>query len=94
MSSLNSLGLGRARRGHAAEPTAEYVMVRRPLQRVLAFTGRSIDDIVNSPIVKNQVLGYYKLHKWVDRETEIAELEKAWNPLGRGRNKTFGTNPE
>ena len=63
-------------------PHAEHVIVRRPLQRVLAFTGRTIDDIVNSPIAKNQVLGYYKLHRWVDRGIEISDMEKAWNPLG------------
>jgi hypothetical protein len=60
----------------------ERVIVQRPLDRVLAFTGRSIDDVVNSPIAKNQVLGYYKLHQWVQRGTEISDMERAWNPLG------------
>ena len=43
---------------------------------------RSIDDIVNNPIVKNEILGYYKLHLWVARESEISDMERAWNPLG------------
>jgi hypothetical protein len=60
----------------------EHVIVQRPLHRVLAFTGRSIDDVVNNPIAKNQVLGYYKLHQWVERCTEISDMEHAWNPLG------------
>jgi hypothetical protein len=83
MSELNSLGFGRPRLAEAAEPNVENVLVQEPLQRVLAFTGRSIDDVVNSPIVKNQVLGYFKLHEWIEREGEISEMEKAWNPLGR-----------
>jgi len=57
----------------------EYVMVQRPLQRVLAFTGCTIDDVVNSPLAKRKVLGYYKLHKWVVRESEIGDLERQWN---------------
>ena len=59
----------------------EYVMAQRPLQRVLAFSGCSIDDVVNCPIAKRRVLGYYKLHRWAQRETEIGELERQWNPV-------------
>ncbi len=77
------LGMSRSSLPPSGGSPTEYVVVRRPLHRVLAFTGRSIDDIVNSPIVKNQVLGYYKLHRWVDRQGEILDLEKSWNPLGR-----------
>jgi hypothetical protein len=61
----------------------EYVVVQRALHRILAFTRRTIDDVVNSPIAKNEVRGYYKLHRWVERESEISEMERAWNPLGR-----------
>jgi len=28
---------------------------------------------------KRQVLGYFKLHKWVERESEIGDLERQWN---------------
>jgi len=59
----------------------EYVQ-DRPLHRVMRFTGRSIDDIVNSRIAKNEVLGYFKLQKFVNRRMEILDLEKQWNPLG------------
>ena len=55
------------------------VQVERPLRRILAFTGRSIDDVVNDPIAKRQVLGYYKLHLQVARSCEITELERQWN---------------
>ncbi len=54
-------------------------MTQRPLQRVLAFRGRSIDDVVNHWFVKNEILGYWKLHKQIDRSGEILELERQWN---------------
>lgn len=64
------------------EPRTQFVLTQQPLQRILAFTGRSIDDVVNDPIVKNEVLGYFKLHRQINRQTEIRELERQWNPLG------------
>ena len=63
------------------EPLVRYAS-QRPLHRILAFTGRSIDDVVNDPIAKNQVRGYYKLFRQVERASEVRELEKQWNPLG------------
>jgi hypothetical protein len=56
-----------------------YVRVT-PLLRVLAFTGRSMDDVINDPIVKREVLGYFKLQKWVNRGCEQVDLERQWNP--------------
>jgi hypothetical protein len=61
-----------------ADPT-KYIVVQRPLRRILAFTGRSIDDVVNNPIVKREVLGYYKLHKQIHRTAEVRDLERQWN---------------
>jgi len=60
----------------------EHVIVQRPLQRVLAFTRRTIDDVINDPIARNEVRGYFKLYKYVQRGSEIAELERQWNSLG------------
>ena len=54
-----------------------------PLRRVLAFLGFSIDDLCNNPIVKNQVFGYFKLYKDINRRMEISDLERQWNPVGR-----------
>jgi hypothetical protein len=62
------------------DPT-EYTVVQRPLRRVLAFTGRSIDDVVNNPIVKREILGYYKLHKQIHRSGEARDLERQWNDI-------------
>ena len=70
----------------AAVPLHHQVLQRRVvnkrLNRVLAFTGLSIDDVVNSRIAKNQVLGYWKLSKTIDRTSEIVDLERQWNPNG------------
>ena len=77
MSDLGALGLRRLL-PHGPART-EQVLVQKPLARVMAFTGRSIDDIVNDPLSKRLVLGYYKLHKWVDREMEVSALERQWN---------------
>jgi hypothetical protein len=65
-----------------ADPT-EYIVVQRPLRRILAFTGRSIDDVVNNSIVKREVLGYYKLHKQIHRSAEVRDLERQWNAVPR-----------
>ncbi len=62
----------------------EHVLRRvSPFHRVLGFTGKSIDDVVNCPIAKRTVLGYFKLHREVDRRCEIVDLERQWNPHGR-----------
>jgi len=78
-SSLFSFGK-RLRAIEAPDPT-EYRVLQRPLQRVLAFTGRSIHDVVNNPIVKREVLGYYKLHKQIHRASEVRDLERQWNDI-------------
>jgi len=57
-------------------------MMQRTLHRVLAFRGRTIDDVVNDPIVKNDILGYWKVLKQIDRRSEALELEGQWNRLG------------
>jgi hypothetical protein len=78
---INGIGLGIRRTLRRDGQNVEHVLMQRPLHRVLAFTGRSIDDVVNSPVVKREVLGYFKLHKWVNRQSEISELERQWNAL-------------
>jgi hypothetical protein len=57
----------------------ELVQLQRPLRRILAFTGHSIDDVVNDPIARNQVRLYYKLHRHVERASEVVDLERWWN---------------
>ena len=82
MSRPTGLGLGFHPPG--ADPSAErteFILLQRPLQRILAFPRRSIDDVVNDPIAKREVLGYYKLHKQVQRGMETRELERQWNSV-------------
>jgi hypothetical protein len=83
MSSFGGLGLTPHRASRFEEPRISYVLLQRPLHRVLNFTGHSIDDVVNNPIVKNKVLGFYKLHRFVHRRCEIVDLERQWNALGQ-----------
>jgi hypothetical protein len=79
MSDSNPLGIGSIRLSAPANDRIEHVIVQRPLQRVLAFTRRSIDDVINDPIARREVLGYYKLYRWVQRGSEISDLERQWN---------------
>ena len=58
------------------------VQLQNALRRVLSFTGHTIDDVVNDPIAKAKVLGFYKLGRWVERENEVSDLERQWNALG------------
>jgi hypothetical protein len=62
----------------------ERVEVQRPLRQVLSFTRRSIDDVVNSPVAKAEVLGYYKLRCWIHRRSEIIDLERQWTGRDAG----------
>jgi hypothetical protein len=82
MSLTNLFNFGRR---HPAPPPAggrtEIVQIQNSLRRVLAFTGHTIDDVVNDPVAKMKVLGFYKLHRWVERENETSDLERQWNPL-------------
>lgn len=61
-------------------PAIERRVIMNRLSRILAFTRLTIHDVVNNPIAKNQVHGYYRLSKMIDRRSEIVELEKQWNP--------------
>lgn len=76
-------GFGSHRLHHAEGAAIEHVMIVRPLHRILAFTGRSIHDVINNPIARREVMGYYKLHRQIERVSEIQELERQWNPLGQ-----------
>ena len=78
MSSLLGFGFRRLRPLAEGDRT-EHVQIQQPLRRVLAFTGRSIDDVVNSPVAKNEVHTYYKIYRSVQRGCEVVDLERWWN---------------
>ena len=83
MSSLSPLGYQSRQRSFETRDRSEHVILQRPLQRVLAFTRRTIDDVVNDPIAKNEVLGYYKLHNWINRGCEATDLNRWWSGANR-----------
>ncbi|HZZ42583.1 MAG TPA: hypothetical protein VFE58_06575 [Tepidisphaeraceae bacterium] len=83
MKPFDPLGFVRPQVPHLPGVSVEHVLPYHPLHRILSFTGRSIDDVVNSRLIKNEVIGYYKLYCNIGRMTEIGELERQWNPLGR-----------
>ena len=60
-----------------------FVMHERPLQKVLAFSRYTLDDVINSRFARNRVYGYYKLHRWIQRGCEVRDLERQWNELGK-----------
>jgi hypothetical protein len=80
MSRINGLGISSVRLRRQAEAEPEHVIVQRPLDRILSFTGYSIDDVVNNPIAKHALIGYYKLSRQVQRRSECVDLERQWNP--------------
>ena len=77
----SSLFGGTAAMGPLDTGGTEHLMLQRPLQRVMAFRRRSIDDVVNSQLVKNEVRLYWKFHKQIIRLSEVSELEKQWNSI-------------
>ena len=79
MGGLSSLGLDRVTLEGDVLPAERLVVQQYPLHYVLRFLDRDIDDVVNDPIVKNQVIGYFKLHRQVQRACEVVDLERWWN---------------
>lgn len=82
MADLSSLGISSVSRPASAGTQSQLVILQRPLDRVLAFTRHNIHEVVNDPIAQREVLGYFKLQRWVTRELERGDLERQWNPLG------------
>ena len=83
MNNLGSLGLGGGGGllGLDEGARTEHVLIQHPLQRVLSFCHRTIDDVVNSPLVKNEVLGYYKVYRQIRRGADVLDLERQWNAV-------------
>jgi hypothetical protein len=69
------------------DPTGSTLVLRRTstLRRILAHTDLSIHDVINSPVARNRVAGYYRLSLHIDRRADTLTLERQWNPLGRLR---------
>jgi hypothetical protein len=80
MSQIDGLGFSGVRLRRQDGPQMQVVIVQRPLDRILSFTGYSIDDVVNDPIAKHALIGYYKLSRQIQRRSEVVDLERQWNP--------------
>jgi hypothetical protein len=39
------------------------------LRRVLEFTHHSLDEVINDPIVANEVKWYFRLHRYIEEES-------------------------
>ena len=83
MADIREIGLSNTRGIRRDASGVEQIIAQNPLRRVMAFRRRSIDDVVNDPIVKSEILGYFKLHKEIERVSEAIDLERQWNPAGR-----------
>ena len=81
MSDLGAIGLSKIQLRRSEGGGVELVLTQRPLDRILSFTGYSIDNVVDNPIAKHAVIGYYKLSRQVQRRSEIVDLERQWNSL-------------
>ena len=85
MTRLTGLGIGLQPRVAAdAGNRTEFLLLQRPLQRILAFTRRSIDDVVNDPIAKREVLGYTSSQADPARARH-PRLKRQWNSVARAR---------
>ncbi len=52
----------------------EVLTEAQALNRVLEFTGYTIHDVVNDPIVRNAVTGYYRLYRYVEWYCETRDF--------------------
>ena len=41
------------------------------IARILEFTGYTIDDVVNNPVARNAVRGYYGLYRYIEARCEL-----------------------
>ena len=80
MSDFAPLGLSRIQLPTRTAERTELLVIQHRLQRVLDHTGFTMDDVINNPVARNAVVGYYQLSLFIDRRCEIVELERQWNP--------------
>ena len=64
-------------------PAIEHVQRADEMRRLLAFAGRSIDDVVNCPVARREVISYFRIGHQMRRIAEVDALEQQWNALRR-----------
>jgi hypothetical protein len=83
MSEFGFLGGGAGQVPGTEHLRHEQQVARLALHRVLEFLGFSIDDVLNDAIVRNQVLGYYRLCRFVERRCDEIEHERRGQSVGQ-----------
>jgi hypothetical protein len=64
-----------------SRPAVEHVQRADQMRRLLAFAGRSIDDVVNCPVARREVISFFRIGRQMTRLAEVDALELQWNPL-------------
>ena len=74
MSGFSILGGRDSPQLQSGQATYEQRMASFALSRVLEFTGYTIDQVINDSYVRHEVMGYYRLYRFiVSRCDELAE---------------------
>ena len=82
MSLLSSLGLGTPLVSvHRDGPVAMFSEAQI-LGRILRFTGYTINDVINDPIARNAVIGYFGLYRFIERRCAELDLDAAGKNRG------------
>jgi len=74
MSAFDSLGLGTAQLPGMNRGPVVMLSEAQVLGRALEFTGYTIHDVINDPIARNTVAGYYGLYRYIERHCEMMDL--------------------
>jgi hypothetical protein len=73
---FESLGLGTPQLRGTIQSPAAMLSEAQVFCRVLEFTGYTIHDVINDPIARNAVAGYYGLYRYIERHCEAADISQ------------------
>jgi hypothetical protein len=60
-------------------PSSTFVLKQHEMKRLLHFAGWTIDDVVQNPIARREVMRWFKLSRSMNRRLEVLDLERQWN---------------
>jgi hypothetical protein len=76
MIAFESLGLSTPQLRGTNQGLAAMLSEAQVLCRVLEFTGYTIHDVINDPIARNAVAGYYGLYRYIEKHCENANVSQ------------------
>jgi hypothetical protein len=79
MSAFGSLGLSFPTRQQAVHFAPQIFSEAQLVARILEFTGYTIDDVINDPIARNAVGGYYRLHRIIEQRCDELQQSRAYH---------------